>query len=196
MEPQHPTRTATGPRPRARVALVAVLALALAAVAGGLAAGEEGPDPIEVEILTERATFTDDVAIQIRNKFDGHGTDVLNMRDASNIVVARITIQPGATFPWHTHPGPVLINIAEGDEDRAFDYVLADDCVEREYARGEALVDAGGDNVHTAHNPSGSETVVIATFLDAPDEGALTVFVDNEQMDSLDGKCGLETPRP
>lgn len=175
MEQQQPTRAAASTRPPARVALVALLAIALAAVAGGLAARQEEPGPIEVEVLTERATFTDDVAIQVRNKFDGHGTDVLDMRNASNIVVAQITIQPGAAFPWHTHPGPVLINIAEGDADGAFVYVLAEDCVEREYKAGEALVDAGGDNVHSAYNPNGTETVVIATFLDVPDEGPLTI---------------------
>lgn len=175
MEQQQPTHTATSTRSRARVALVAVLALAVVAVAGGLAAGQEEPNPIEVELLTSRATFTDDVAVQIRNKFDGHGTDVINLRDASNIVIARLTIQPGAVFPWHTHPGPVLINIADGDNKGAFVYVLADDCVEREYAPGEALVDAGGDNVHSAYNPSDThETVVIATFLEAPDDGPLT----------------------
>ena len=176
----------------AAVVLVAILAAVglLGVMSPGAAQGD--PDPIAVTPLTERATFTDDVAVQIRNKFPDRGTDVLNMRDASNAFVAEVVIQPGATFPWHTHPGPVVINIAEGD----FTYVLGEDCVEREYEGGQALIDAGGDNVHTAFNPGDEPTIVVATFFDAPDDGPLTVPVDAAQMDTLDGKCGLETPRP
>ena len=109
----------------------------------------EVPEPISAEPLTQRAEFTDDVAMKIRNRFDGQGTDVMNLRDASRAAVVEITIQPGAVFPWHTHPCPVLINTAEGD----FVYVLAEDCVERDYTAGQALIDAGGENVHPAYNP-------------------------------------------
>lgn len=91
-------------------------------------------------------------------------------------------------------PGAVLITIAEGE----FTYVLAEDCVRREYGGGEALVDAGGDNVHTAYNPSDTdETVVVATLLDTPDApDPVTVPVDEDQMDALDAECDLDTPRP
>lgn len=176
----------------AAVALVA--ALSVAGLFGVMSAGsaQAEPEPIAVTGLTGRAAFTDDVGVQIRNKFADRGTDVINMRDPSNVFVAEVVIQPGATFPWHTHPGPVVLNIAEGD----FTYVLGEDCVEREYVAGEALIDAGGDNVHTAFNPGGTETVVIATFFNVPDEGALTIPVDGAQMDALDATCSLTTPRP
>lgn len=170
------------------LSLAAVAALSL----GMLRPGAAGADQhIVVEPLTPRAAFTDDVAVQIRNRFGGRGTDVTNVRDASNITVAEITIEPGAVFPWHTHPGPVLITIAEGDDDGAFVYVLADDCVERGYEPGEALIDAGGDNVHTAFNPSDTvPTVVIATFLDVPTEGPLTIPVEGPDPDT----CPLPNP--
>lgn len=187
-----PTRT-----PRTRTFAVAGL-LALAAVAvlvlGVLPTaadnGNDDLDPISVELLAGPAAFTDDVAAQIRNKFVGRGTDVMNLRDASNIAVAEITIQPGAIVPWHTHPGPVLITIADGEEDAdAFVYVLAEDCVERSYQAGEALIDAGGNNVHLAYNPSETDaTVVLATFLGA--DGDLTVAVD--EQDELDAQCGID----
>ena len=183
-------------RPHTRTAAAAGLLLALAA-ASALALGvlplgaAEAEQSIVVEPLTPRAEFTDDVAVQLRNKFDGRGTDVMNLRDASNIAVAKITIQPGAVIPWHTHPGPILITIAEGDGDGAFVYVLADDCVERSYTPGQALIDAGGDNVHTAYNPSKTDqTVVIATFLDAPAEGPLTLPVEGPDPDV----CPLPSP--
>jgi len=143
--------------------------------------------PIQVELITPIAEFTDDVAIQVRNRFYGRGTDVMNLRDASNIAVAKITIQPKAVFPWHTHPGPVLITVVEGD----FVYVLAEDCVDRWYPLGTAVIDAGFGNIHTAYNPSETEeTVVIATFLGVPAGGPLTILDDGPDP----GFCPLPTP--
>lgn len=145
--------------------------------------------PIAVEFLTPMpgAQFTDKVAVQVRNQFPGRGTDVINLTDASNVVVAKITIQPKARFPWHTHPGPVLITIAEGD----FVYMLAADCLERYYSAGNGLIDAGFDNVHTAFNPSSSKaTVVIATFLGIPAGSPVTIPVPGP--DPL--ICPLPTP--
>ncbi len=144
--------------------------------------------PIHVELLTGRHVFKDDVAIQIRNKPDGRRTGVSNVRDATHLVVAKITIQPGARFPWHTHPGPVAVALAEGD----FVYVYADDCVRRDYSGG-AFIDPGFDNVHMAYNPSETDvTVAIATFFGVPAEGPLTIPVSPEEGEALDEQCGFE----
>ena len=61
----------------------------------------------------------------------------------------RFTIQPGAVFPSHTHPGTVLISVTEGD----FVFMFAEDCERRDYSAGTALVDPD-DTVHTAWNPN------------------------------------------
>src|SRR5687768_14677805 len=53
---------------------------------------------ILVEPLTPRSVFTDDVSGQFRIKLDGQGTEVVNMRDPSRTLVAKITVQPGAQF--------------------------------------------------------------------------------------------------
>ena len=98
-------------------------------------------------------------------------THVVDMPDLSRTVVARITVQPGAQFPWHTHPGPVIVNIAEG----ALVYVEASDCIERPYPAGTAFVDPGHGHVHTAFNRSGVVTVIYATFFEVPDQGPLTI---------------------
>jgi len=144
-------------------------------------------DPITVDLLGGPAEFSDRVAIQIRNKFLGRGTDTINLQDASNIITARVTFQPGAVFPWHTHPGPVLVTVVEGE----FIYTLAEDCLERWYPAGTALIDAGFGNVHSAYNPSFSEeTVVVATFLGIPPGEGPTTFVDGPDPDV----CPLPTP--
>jgi quercetin dioxygenase-like cupin family protein len=141
--------------------------------------------PIFVELLTGRHEFTDDIAAQIRLKPEGRSRNVVNF-DPSKMAVAKITVQPGARFPWHTHPGPVLVAVTQGD----LVYVYSDDCVERTYPAGTGLVDPG-NNVHYAFNPTGGETVLIATFLGVPAEGPLTIPVDAATATALDAKCGV-----
>jgi quercetin dioxygenase-like cupin family protein len=173
--------------------LLVLAGAAFLAVGSSPSGAEEGPDPIRAEPLTQRHTFTDDVAVQVRDKPEGRSNEVINLRDASRISVVEIPIRPGAAFPWHTHPGPVLATVVEGEDDGAFVYVYADDCVERPYEVGEAFVDPGGDNVHMAYNPSETqETVVVATFLGVPEDGPLTLPVEAARGAELDDRCGIE----
>jgi quercetin dioxygenase-like cupin family protein len=163
--------------------LAVTLAVALAAITV-LPSLVRAADPISVELLSSRAQFTDDVDAQIRFSLDGGPTTVLNMPDASRTLVARFTVQPGAQFPWHTHPGPVIVNIVQGD----FVYVQASDCVERGYPAGTVFIDPGRGNVHSAYNPSDSvPTIVVATFLDIPADGPLTIADANQAHCAMQG---------
>jgi quercetin dioxygenase-like cupin family protein len=145
----------------AAAALIAVVVIGASVVPSG---AQEPPPPIAVEPLTDRAVFTDDVDLKLKNKLDGKATEVVNVKDPSRTVTARFTVQPDAVFGWHTHPGPVVVNVVEGE----LVYVSADDCVEREYPAGTAFIDAGGDHVHNAFNPTNGVTVVVATFFRMP----------------------------
>lgn len=143
--------------------------------------------PIGAHPLTERHEFTDDVAVEVRSQPEGRERNVVTVDDASNMAVTEFTVEPGVQFPWHTHPGPVLVSVLEGE----LVYAYADDCVERHYGAGTAFVDPG-NSVHTAFKPSETErTVVIATFLGAPDEGPLTLPVDEERQARLNEKCSF-----
>jgi quercetin dioxygenase-like cupin family protein len=153
---------------------------------GGGLGSVEPPAPIAIEVLTSRHEFTDDVAAQFRLKPEGRPRKVVNLEDPSRMAVLKITIQPGARFPWHTHPGPVLVAVTQGD----LVYVYGDDCVERTYPTGTALLDPGS-NVHFAFNPAGGETVLIATFLRVPATGPLTIPVDAGTSAALDAQCGI-----
>jgi len=152
------------------IAAATAVALGLVAVDFTPLRAQAPPPPIQVEPLTPRSLFTDDVRGQFRIKLEGHGTNVVNMHDPSRSVVARITVQPGAQFPWHTHHGPVIVNIAQGE----LVYVEASDCIERPYPAGTAFVDPGYD-VHTAFNRTGGVTVLYATFFEVPAKGPLTI---------------------
>lgn len=156
-----------------RIAAATTVALALAGVAITPLRAQAPPPPILVELLTPRSLFTDDVRGQFRIKLEGEGrTTVVNMFDASRTVVAKITVQPGAKFPWHTHSGPVIVNIAQGE----LVYVDASDCVLRPYPAGTAFADTGHGHVHTAFNRIGSVAVVLyATFFEVPEQGPLTI---------------------
>ena len=158
----------------AAMAVAGAGAVAAAAVAVGTAQAQTPPPPIAVEVLTQRAVFTDDVELQIRNKLDGHATDVSNSHDPSRTVVAKVTVQPGAQFPWHTHPGPVIVNVAQGERT----YVMAHDCVDRPYPAGTAFVDPGRGVVHMAREPNGRGDGAVVTFFEVPETGPLTIPVD------------------
>jgi quercetin dioxygenase-like cupin family protein len=142
--------------------------------------------PISAEPLMGRHEFTDDVAMQVRVKPQNRSRAVVNMQDASNVAALRIVVQPGARFPWHTHPGLVVVTVTEGE----LVYVYADDCVERPYPVGTAFIDPG-DNVHYAFNPTGGETVLIATFFGVPADGPLTLPVDAAREAALNEQCGV-----
>lgn len=171
----------------------AVVGLMVLAVVAALTLGRASsnaadvPPPISAEELMPRSEFTDDVNMQIRLQPDGRPRQVLNLRDPSRVAVAKITVQPGARFPWHTHPGPVIASVKEGK----LAYAYADDCVERPYPAGTTFIDPGG-SVHTAVNPSrDDEAVVVAMFLDAPETGPLTLPIPQQEANLLDGKCGF-----
>jgi quercetin dioxygenase-like cupin family protein len=155
---------------------VAVLAAALGAVlvisANVLSSvAQPPPPPIATEFLSGRAMFTDEVDAKFKIKLDGQNTTVVHVDDPSRTVTARFTVQPGAQFPWHSHPGPVIVNVVAGE----LVYVGADDCVQRSYPAGTSFIDPGQGHVHTAFNPTNEPRVLMATLLEAPEAGPLLI---------------------
>lgn len=198
---QVPERSGTGPdirrkssmrtqqHPRRRTAGVVTLALAgctglavdatSGAVADGSGRPASAPEP-QVTVLAGHADFPDNIDVMIKRSLDGGRTQVLKLEDPGHIVVARVKLSPGAAFPWHTHPGPVVISVAQG----RLTYQQGTDCVERLYDTQDALVDPG-DIVHTAWNAGSTDTVLYATFYDVPAGAAPTIPADRQ-----DGWCG------
>ena len=161
---------------RAKLILAAVLStLAAVAVLNVVpAAAVDPPPPIAAEPLTPRSVFPDLIDMKIKLKTHHGGTTVVQVDDPSRTVDVRYTVQPGARFPWHTHYGPVIVNIISG----SLTYIEADTCAETPYSPGQAFVDAGHGHVHSAYNPGTEPTVFIATFFEAPETGALLIPAD------------------
>ena len=166
-----------------RITLVAGLTAALALLgAATVLPALAQPTPIAIELLTPRSELPDKVSGQVKVKLDGKATNSIKMHDLSRTAVARITVQPNAMFPWHTHAGPVVVNIAEGE----LVWVSADDCTERPYQAGEAFVDPGHGHVHSAFNRGSEPTVFYATFFQIAATGPLTLTegIDQNQCDA------------
>lgn len=149
----------------------AVVLAVVAAVFVLPSAAQEPPPPIVSDPLTPRSDFPDNVTLKVKIKLDGGATDVVNVDDPSKTVTARYTIQPGAQFPWHSHRGPVFVNVVQGP----LTYVDGDTCAEHTYSGGEAFVDPGQGHVHTAYNPTDGVTILVATFFAAPAQGPLLI---------------------
>lgn len=121
-----------------------------------------------------RGGFPDEVAVMFRIK-RGRATQVVNVKDPSDVLTARITFEPGGSVGWHTHPGPAIVTVAAG----ALTIINANDCVPRIYSAGQAFIDPGQGNVHIGYNATGGQTVVYATFLDVPQGAPATIPADD-----------------
>jgi hypothetical protein len=153
-------------------ALVAGGALAIGVLPGGVPPSGADHGAPHIEVLA-RNEFTADVAAQFRVKTDGQKTAVMNLDDASDVMIVKITIADGVVAPWHTHSGPaLLLNTGPG----TLTSVLADDCVARDYPPGTAFVDPGQGSLHFAVNNSGDDIVLHAVFLGV--EGGPVIPVD------------------
>jgi quercetin dioxygenase-like cupin family protein len=157
--------------PRRAATATALLGVVLIGANVLPSAAQQAPPPIATEFLTPRAVFTDDVDLKLKIKLGRHDRTVVKAKDPSRTLVARFTVQPGAQFPWHSHAGPVIVNVTEGE----LVYVRADDCRRRAYPAGTAFVDPGHGHVHTAFNRTDKPTVLVATFFEAPAEGPLLI---------------------
>lgn len=163
------TTTQTGRRRTAGAATLALAASAGLAALGtsGASADDPGASAVrpgpQIFTLAGRADFPDDIEVKIKRSLDGGLTEVLNLKDPGDVIVAQVVLEPGAGFQWHTHPGPVVVSVASGE----LTYQQSTDCVERFYGTNQAFVDPG-NIVHTAWNDGDVATVLYATFYDVP----------------------------
>jgi quercetin dioxygenase-like cupin family protein len=122
-----------------------------------------------------RGQFFDDVAATFRAKI-GRNTTAVNLRDASDLVVLRITIEAGGYAPWHTHSGTgFLVNLGPGTVTNA----IGEDCAPQLYYPGDAFADPGNGALHAVRNDSDQEVVLIAVFFGIED-GPVTPVADGE----------------
>lgn len=107
--------------------------------------------------------ITDDWHIQIKAK------------PAFDIAVQKIVFQPGGQSGWHTHPGPVFIQVVTG----TMTFYQSDDptCTPIVRTAGQGYLDLG-EHAHIARNETTAEAQNIVTYF-APPGAALKIDQPN-----------------
>ena len=156
---------------RSRISRRLAIAVAIAALAVPAGVAVATPPQGVTPTPLGKGTFTERLKVNtpnIKAKF----------KRPSDFDVVDITIAPGGTTGWHTHPGPALVIIKEG----TFTLYDGDDrkCRPHRYGPGQAFVDEGGGHVHIGRNETSQPVKLLVTFIvpkgaaptiDAPDPG-------------------------
>jgi quercetin dioxygenase-like cupin family protein len=139
---------------RRRIAALAALAVT---GLGALAATTYG-DPSGLNV-TPLALATLDGPVRL----DNAGIE-MHMRAARDALTARLEFAAHGTTGWHTHPGPVIVQVASGT--LTLTRSGRHGCVSETFGPGSGFIEQG-DLVHQAS--AGDEPVVVyATFLARP----------------------------
>jgi quercetin dioxygenase-like cupin family protein len=87
----------------------------------------------------------------------------------TDVVAQKVRFEPGATAPWHTHPGSETAIVTSG----ALTIFLSDDpkCAGREFKAGEVFL--GTPVVHQAKNLGKEPAELVITYLNVPPGGAV-----------------------
>lgn len=124
---------------------------------------EAAAAPVSVSTLLARSTFSDpnDQNVNIK-RISGDWHVQIKSKPAFDIAVQTILFPPGSASGWHTHPGPVFIQVKSG----TMTFYQSDDptCAPQVRTQGQGFLDLG-EHPHIAVNRS-----------DAPAENVVTYF--------------------
>ena len=156
------TNTIATVKRRWHLALAAIFAISSTVA---FATPPSGIVPAPETMVLARGTFENPTDIKLKIK-TAHGNEVINVNNAQQTVVQKITIAPGGNTGWHSHPGPVVVVIAQG----TMSFYDGDDptCTRGTYTVGQAFVDSGQGHVHIARNEGFENLVLLATYFDVP----------------------------
>ena len=113
-----------------------------------------------------RATFADpsDPNFKIK-RITGDWHVEVKAKGALDIAVQSIVFMPGGYSGWHRHPGPVFIQVVEGE----MTFYESDDptCTPIRRKKGEGYLDKG-EHAHFARNETATQAENIVTYLAPP----------------------------
>jgi hypothetical protein len=116
--------------------------------------------------LLGRATFAEPSKRTFKVKrITGNWHVEVKAKPALDIAVQTITFDPGGQSGWHTHPGPVFIQVTSG----TMTFYESDDpdCTPIVRTAGQGFLDTG-DHAHIARNESGEAATNVVTYLAPP----------------------------
>lgn len=122
----------------------------------------------------------------LTNVLLARGTDVSNgtvpIQVGADVVIAQITVQPGGSSGWHSHPGGAIIVVKEGS--LTVYRSLGSQCETTTYGAGQAFIERPGE-VDQVINLGSIPYVLYVTFPRVPQGVAVRTDEPNP------GTCGL-----
>jgi quercetin dioxygenase-like cupin family protein len=103
-----------------------------------------------------------DRPLNVNMSFDSGGRTRVKLKTKGRIEVAvqRIVAVPGATFGWHSHPGPTIVTVLSG----TLSLYHYEDCSHRiDYGPGTSFSNLPWE-FHLARNNGADELVVFASY--------------------------------
>jgi len=140
---------------RIRMLVIALAAMAACAVAATVVfAADGGPSGVQVTPLSQGT-----IGSKVKASSGGIRIRTLGPK---LVLVTAITVDPGGTFGWHSHPGPVLVTVNKG----TFTVYRAhgSNCTKSTFGVGDAFVEPGGD-IHLGRNEGTDPVQLNAIFL-------------------------------
>lgn len=122
--------------------------------------------------LLGRANFNDPAHGMLRvARVTGNWRMELNATPNFDLAVQNIAFQPGGQSGWHSHPGPVFIQVVSGT--MTFYHSADPNCTPVVRTAGQGYLDYG-DHAHIARNESNSIAHNVVTYF-APAGAALRI---------------------
>jgi quercetin dioxygenase-like cupin family protein len=111
----------------------------------------------------------------VRAKFKVGENGFTDGTDVAKIMLVRFSVEPGGTFGWHQHGGPVWVIVTSG----TLSIYSGDDatCTPQLYGAGSAFLDPG-DHTHEGKNETDAPVEVYATFM-LPEGGQTRIDAPN-----------------
>ena len=103
-----------------------------------------------------------------------HGT--LPLEQGSDIVVSKITVVPGGSSGWHSHPGGAIVVVQQG-EITIYESV-GNHCDITTYTQGQSFIERPGEVVD-AVNTGATNFILFVTFPGVPVGGSSRIDQPN-----------------
>ena len=104
------------------------------------------------------------------------GTDLsdgtIPIQEGTDVVMAEITVVPGGSSGWHSHPGGAIIVIKQGD--LAVNRSIGSQCETTSYTAGQAFIERPGE-VDDVVNTGTIPYVLLVTFPRVPQGGSARI---------------------
>jgi quercetin dioxygenase-like cupin family protein len=114
------------------------------------------------------------------NQLLGRGTDLsdgtLPLDQGLDIVVSKITVVPGGSSGWHSHPGGAIVILQQGE--LTLYRSVGNHCAITTYTKGQSFIERPGEVVD-AVNTGSINYIVFATFPGVPVGGSARIDQPN-----------------